>query len=428
MNKFFVSLGLVAAGTASLQAAYTPEPTGGGNARAWSVSATLRGFYDDNINTASSGPNKQDSLGFEVSPTLEVAVPLQQTELGLRYVYGLYYYQERQDLGQTPIDQSHQLDLWMDHAFTERWRLKAQDSFRVGQEPELIDPNTSLPSRTKGNNIANTGTMTIGTDWTRLFSTELGYQNNFYDYQNSGADFSLGGSGASLSGILDRIENSGWLDLQWHAMPQTLVFVGYRFTQVNYTGNEQITPAPFVYFSEIRDTRLHYGYVGLQHNFLPNLSVSARGGIQYSDNYNDPNSTTSLGPYADLSATYTYLPGSYVQIGFTRQQNATDIVAPDASGHITQSQESSTGYASINHKLNQRLVASLIGRVQYSTYNSGLYADQADTFYSAGLNLSYSISDHFSADVGYNFDFLDSGIAGRDYKRNRIYLGVTASY
>jgi hypothetical protein len=32
----------------------------------------------------------------------------------------------------------------VDHAFTERWQAKVQDSFVMGQEPELIDPNTSL--------------------------------------------------------------------------------------------------------------------------------------------------------------------------------------------------------------------------------------------------------------------------------------------
>ena len=29
--------------------------------------------------------------------------------------------------------------------------------------------------------------MTLNTDWTRVFSTSLNYQNSFYDYQNSGA-------------------------------------------------------------------------------------------------------------------------------------------------------------------------------------------------------------------------------------------------
>ncbi len=74
----------------------------------------------------------------------------------------------------------------MDHAFTERWQAKVQDSFVVGQEPELLDPNTSVTTRTAGNNIRNTGTLTVNTMWTRLFSTAFDYQNSIYDYQNSG--------------------------------------------------------------------------------------------------------------------------------------------------------------------------------------------------------------------------------------------------
>lgn len=433
MKKLFASIGLAAAGAASLHAAYTPVATGGGNTRDWSVSATLRGFYDDNINTASSGStNKQDSIGFEITPSVQITVPLQQTELGLRYVYGLYYFQKRADLGQNPIDQSHQLDLWVDHAFTERWRAKVEDTFAAGQEPELIDPATSVRSRTEGNNFSNVGTITLSTDWTRLFSTELGYQNRFFDYQQHGGnDAAPAYADPSLSGLLDRIENSGWLDLQWHLSLETMIFTGYRFTQVNYTGNEIVAPnsvdpaKPFK--SEARDNRSHYGYIGAQHSFLPNLSGSARVGLQYTDDYKDPNHTTSLGPYVDISSTYTYLPGSYVQAGFTHSRNATDVIAPSSSGHITQDQASSTAYASINHKLTPRLLASGIARVQYSEFTGGI-TSKPDVFYTAGLNLSYTISTHFSADIGYNFDYLQSGIAGRDYKRNRVYLGITATY
>ena len=85
-----------------------------------------------------------------------------------------------------------------------------------------------------------------------------------------------------------------------------------------------------------------------------------------------------------MSATYTYAPGSYAQIGFTESQNATDAVAPDAQGRITQNQESSTLYASINHKLTPKLLGSVIGRWQHSVYNEGLYANQSDDYYSLG--------------------------------------------
>src|SRR5271156_5849545 len=99
MNKLFIiSMGLAAAGTTSLQAAYAPDLNSMETSKIWSVAGTLRGFYDDNYSTSPNG-QKQGSGGFEVSPSLQLSVPLQQTELAVKYTYGLYYYQARQNDG-----------------------------------------------------------------------------------------------------------------------------------------------------------------------------------------------------------------------------------------------------------------------------------------------------------------------------------------
>ena len=129
-----------------------------------------------------------------------------------------------------------------------------------------------------------------------------------------------------------------------------------------------------------------------------------------------------------MSAVYTYAPGSYAQIGFTESQNATDVVAPDAQGRITQYQQSSTVYASINHKLTPKLLGTVIGRWQHSIYNQGLYNNQGLDYYSFGVNLSYGFTPHFSGEAGYNFDDVTSPIPGDKYTRSRVYLGVSASY
>ena len=73
MKKIVASVGLVALGASGLYSAPIPGLTeeGGKN---WSVAATLRGFYDDNINTAPSGPDKQDTFGIEINPSVNYGI------------------------------------------------------------------------------------------------------------------------------------------------------------------------------------------------------------------------------------------------------------------------------------------------------------------------------------------------------------------
>jgi hypothetical protein len=442
MKKFFVSLGLAAAGTASLQATYAPGLDSMQTTKIWSVSTTLRGFYDDNYSTSANG-SKQGSGGFEVSPTVSFNVPMQQTEYALKYTYGLYYYQKRQDDGQDPIDQSHQVNLYVDHAFTESWQGKADDTLAIGQEPQLLNPGGGggSPFRVNGNNLVNTATLTLHTDWTRLFSTVLTYQNTFTDYENNGNGLSPSQQAAtpSLAGLLNRLDQSIGTDLQWHVAPETTALIGYKFEWVDYTGNEVIATnatakakSPY-YNSDSRNNDSHFVYIGGQHNFLANLVASANAGVQYIDYYNDSGTSPTLAPYGVLSVTYTYSPGSYAQLGFNHQQNATDVVSPNTNGgknngQITQSQESSVFFVTVNQQLTPKLIGSVIGNFQNSTYNGGANANESDQDYNVGLNLTYAFTMHFSGMIGYNFDDLQSDIPGRGYSRNRVYLGVTAAY
>jgi hypothetical protein len=217
--------------------------------------------------------------------------------------------------------------------------------------------------------------------------------------------------------------------------PELLAFVGYQFEQVNFTGSEIICgtsghPWPITH-SDNRDSRSHIVYLGAQYTPLDNLTLAANAGIQYADYYNPAPgtpSTSQISPYAKLSGTYTYLPGSYVQLGFTQSRNATDIVAPTASGKITEDQESSVIYGSLNHQITARLAASLTGQIQYSTFNGGTFDGTSETWYSMGLNLAYTINPHLSTEIGYNFDDLTSQVPGQKYDRNRVYLGVTGTY
>jgi|HubBroStandDraft_6_1064221.scaffolds.fasta_scaffold657680_2 hypothetical protein len=189
-----------------------------------------------------------------------------------------------------------------------------------------------------------------------------------------------------------------------------------------------MNPSPKPYYSNSRDNRSYYGFVGGQHQFLENLTGQFDVGAQYTSYYNDPTANNSWGPYADASLIYTYLPGSYVQVGLNQTRNATDTVSINNSGQITLDQESTVLFAAINHCITPKLIGSVVGNFQYSVYNEGAYNSQSAELYDLGLNLTYNFTPHFGMDAGYNFDWYTTPVPGQGYTRNRVYLGVTATY
>ena len=434
MNKIIISMGLAAVGTAALQmnCAAQSSPLEA-TPKDWNVSAALRGFYDDNYVTS---PNRQGSTGVEFSPTASASVPFAQTEIGFLYSYDLQYYQHREDLHQNAYDQSHNFNLWLDHAFNEEWNVKVNDTFVVGQEPELL-AGPGAPAtyqRLEGNNIANNATVDLHTDWSTQFSTELTYGNYFSQYSQNQPTYNATKTevvAASYAGELNRDQNSIDLEGQWHFSPETMVTLGYQFQDVNYLGDQSIGYFNTAVYSDSRDNDSHFVYVGAQHNLLPNLVAAAKAGIQYDDYYNhtanDAKNATS--PYADVSVIYTYLPGCNAQVGFTQARNSTDYVGINqTTGSETLDQESSSAHASINHHFTPRFLGSVVASWTSSTFNGGQYNNESDDFYAVGLSANYVITRNISAEADYNYSDLSSDIAGRGYDRNRITLGLSVSY
>ena len=86
MKKRVITLGVAALGVAGAQAA---------DGKLWEVSASLKGFYDDNY-TTSPDDLAEESWGIEVSPGLSLSYG-QGTDLEINagYAYGLRWYNDR---------------------------------------------------------------------------------------------------------------------------------------------------------------------------------------------------------------------------------------------------------------------------------------------------------------------------------------------
>jgi hypothetical protein len=122
----------------------------------------------------------------------------------------------------------------------------------------------------------------------------------------------------------------------------------------------------------------------------------------------------------DARATWTYNPGSYLQLGVVHTLNATDVLALN--------QESTAVWGLVNHRITPRLNGTLIGQFQHSSYNEGAYDGDSDLLYLLGVNFTYELNPFLDLEAGYNYDKLDSDISGRSYNRSRAYAGIRASY
>ena len=435
MKKIVASVGLFAVGASGVQAASVAALTADA-AKPWSISATFRGFYDDNVNTAPNKSDRVEAFGYEISPAFSLNWKLEQTTLSLGYVYSFHYYDHTPPGNAEKYDQTHSFTALLNHAFSERYVLNVQDSFVIGQEPDFLRANDTFSTyqRVPGDNIRNHGQIKLNAQLSRVFGVELGYENSFFHYDDKGGNFLA----PSRAGLLDRIEQYFHVDGRWQVQRETIGVVGYQYGMADYNGNEVIgheligfalpllTPIYHNFNSDVRNNRSHYGYVGVEHVFRPDLTGTVHIGARYTDFYNSAHDESNIGPYATASLEYTYAPESTLELGVTHDRNATDLFQA-TSGKFTTDQESTAVFGSINHRIMPRLYGSILGQFQNSTLNGGPLNNVDEKYYLVGLNVEYRFNSHLSAHVGYNYDKLNSE-ANRSFDRNRAYIGVTATY
>src|SRR5690349_11374990 len=309
MKKIVASVGLVALGasgiqTTSAQVLGTPDAT-----KPWSIGLTLRGFYDDNTatvpdNVALPPGEKKQSFGYEISPSAALIWSVEQTTVNLGFLYSLKYYENRPP-GTTGshADQAFTFNAGVDHTFSERFKARVNDSFVIGQEPDLLRAGNSFATfqRVSGDNIRNYGSIGADAQLTPEIGIGAGYDNTYFDYKDTGpvavptADPFTYAVQPSTAGVLDLIENRFHIEGLYQIMPETKALIGYQFTDIDYNGDELIGGTGPAFFgipigpvtnpvmSDSRNSREHTGYLGLIHNFSPELSGSIRAGASYTE-------------------------------------------------------------------------------------------------------------------------------------------------
>ncbi|HRZ56023.1 MAG TPA: outer membrane beta-barrel protein [Candidatus Paceibacterota bacterium] len=430
MNKLITFASLAAVGALSLQGQAVD-----GSGRPWSVSAKLRGFYDDNYRTTPSdltpeareylGDVDEESWGINFAPGIKYVLLRDQTTLTASLDYDMRWYEAQPSSKE--FDHTVRAEIAASHAFSERFRLDFFESPVYSEEPSILEPNGGQASyvRTDGNAWRNYAGIGLTTGLTEQLGSRLGYSNTYYNYRDDGP--------ASISALLDRMEHLATADLRWQFQPAIIGLVGYQYGYFDYTSGDQLwyteTPDPTVPESDARNQESHYGFLGVDYTALPGLTAQIRAGVNYA-RYPNADVDNVTAPFVDAALAYEYMEGSKVSAGVKHDLRPTDvaIAASDDMSSFTVSQEATTVYAFIAHRIFPKLVGTLRGSWQNGTYNEGMYDGDSDNFYTVDVNLAYEITANFAAEAGYAYDKLDSDIPLREYDRNRFYVGVKATY
>jgi len=419
MKNILTTTGMAALAVAGLQAKCYAQAVTVDEAKWWHVSASLRGFYDDNY-TIAPDQYARESFGFEIRPGFDVGYQGEQFLVEMSGIYSARYFEDRDD---DPWDQGFMGDLNGEYQFSENHVMRLSDNFTYSSEPTILDRGTAVTLlRADGTNMRNLGDAKYIGQFTRLIGLELGYGNTYYDFEQDGV--------GSYSAILDRVEQLFRAETRWTLTPTLVGIAGYWYEMVDFTGDEFIAAgSPFQ--SDVRNSSSHYFILGADYTVSPHCFLSVRGGgqnITYDEMPGEPDEWNGFG---DISATFEYLEDSYFRIGARYGRNRTDVigaVSPVAYSQLTLDQETAVAYGTVTYKLMERLTAQATGQLQFGQFEGGGYDGENEGMYLVGVSLLYDLTQWLGLEAGYNYDRVDSDDPSRSYSRNRVFIGVRGQY
>jgi len=421
MNKLIASVGAIALGTSVIQAVETGALNAQQTKKAWSVSASLRGFYDDNFNSQPSA-TKESSTGAEIGAGVDYGVAGDMTSVNFGYDFNARYYEKALNAANDRSDFTHNLNATLTHAASERLRFTANEQFVVGQEPEFLAQGSTIsnPQRVSGDNYRNSASVGANFQATSRLGLGVNYNNSITDYEDEGDD--------SSSSRLDRMEHTVAFQPSWVLTQQTVAIGRIQYSRSDFAREDELLQTGFTSTGKSRDSRSLVISGGLQHEFNNNLSGSFEIGGQRVEFPNNPATKETWTPWAEASVDYQLQSQTSIRAGVSYRRSPSDLVASVSNSDFVTDAKAASIYAELSHQLSQRFEIGASARYQSLEFNGGIFDGRKDNFLLLGLNAAYQINPNLEANAGYNFDDLSSDAPGRTYERNKVYLGLTARY
>ena len=378
-----------------LQAVYAPIPE---REQGKDLAVSVRTSVSCDTNLFGAATDEVDSMIYSLLPRVIYNRSLtDQTFFSASYGLTLDYFENRP--GEHLLD-SHEATVRVAHAFSRSTTLDVFNLFMVSRNPESSLPGIgTLPGVTLNPDQSFTRNQLDGRFTTPLnakASLLVKARSVYFEYRND-----------ALGRSLDRIENLYGVSTDYAVLPELKIVGEYRRQDVFYRKQ-----------GENKNKNSDYLMGGADYAVAKKFSVSGRLGAEWRRREAESDTTS---PYAEFSGKYDFTERSFVTGGYAFALEETSDTARFTDTQVHRL------FANVQHAITALIVGS--GSITYEPSVLQGRRGQADVDEHTirfGAALSYLPTPRWTVSLSYDYDHVDSEIAARDLRRQRIAL--TANY
>jgi opacity protein-like surface antigen len=272
-------------------------------------------------------------------------------------------------------------------------RLTVTDNFYLAYEAQ---PNFATGASTavfNGQYLYGFNNFNVSYAWSERFSTTTSHTIDILSYDDEFTSLAE-----------DRISNLVAQQFSFAMTRRTSLVAEYRYRNTNYR-----------YRSDV-DSQSHFLLAGVDHAWSERFSGSFRAGAEFfrSDR------TRNTAPYAEIALNYQVARQTSAQWFGSLGFDGAELGAFDSRYALR------TGL-NVDHRINKRLGVNGGLAYSYSEFE-GPGTEVSEHALSLSAGLSYYILENVALDARYSYSVLRSSDALREFDRNNVSLGVTASF
>lgn len=274
-------------------------------------------------------------------------------------------------------------------------RLKLTNNFLLSYEAQ---PNLALGGTTSlfnGQYLYGFNNFNMSYAWSQRFSTTTSYTVDGIRYEDE-----------FVSDAEDRLTHLVAQQFAYALTQKVSLAAEYRYRNTKFAT------------ASIKDFQSHFALAGVDYAWSQRFTGSFRAGAEFFRSERSNNTA----PYGEVALNYA----------LARQTQARWFGAIGYDGAelgAFQSRYSLRTGLNINHQISKKVAVNAGMQYAYSDFDGGdVLQDVTEHSVLMSAGVSYNLTEHVALDAAYSYSLLNSDDASREFQRNNIAIGVTASF